>query len=162
MTRTRALAPIIAAGLLFAACSSDDDATATSTTAPTSAATDEPTTPPTEPPTTIAATETTVAEPWTGDPEAAIAAIEGHLDSVHSGAAYYPQFVGVAIDPANGRASIETSLDPEAVDAKTYALSVCTDAAMVAFTDSAGVRGVDVLDGAGNIVASISEGGECA
>ncbi len=160
MTRTRAFAPIIAAGLLFAACSTENDPS--NTILPSQPAADS-TTPLTEPTTTtIVATETTAAEPWEGDAAAAIGAIQDHLDSVHSGAAYYPQFVGVAIDPAAGRASIETSLDPTAVDTKTYALSVCADAAMVAFSSPARVRGIDVLDAAGNIVAKMDSGGECA
>jgi hypothetical protein len=159
MTRTRALAPILAAGLFFAACSGDDDTSSTTAAPVDETAPDSTEAPTTAAPTTLPDSETTVAEPWKGDAEAAIAAIQGHLDTVHSGAAYYPQFVGVAIDPETGRASIETSLDPAAVDAKTYALAVCTDAAMV---DPAAVRAMDVLDSAGNVVATIDSGGECA
>jgi hypothetical protein len=162
MTRTRTLAPIVAAGLLFAACGGENDATSTTSVPVGETTADSTEAPTTVAPTTIPDSETTVPEPWAGDPEAAIATIEGHLDGVHSGATYYQQIVGVAIDPTTGRASIETSLDPASAATKTYALSACTDAAMVAFTDAAGVRGVDVLDAAGNIVATLDEDGECA
>ncbi len=165
MTSTRTIAPRIlvlvgVAALAFAACGDDDSDPATSTDAP------EETTASTAPTATEPdATTTTAEQPgpsglWEGDAEAAVEAVQSHLDTVHPGAAYYDRLTGVSVNEANGVAAIETSLSDE-TDAVDLAVTLCTDAAMVAYGDPANLNGLDVLDGNGNVLALGAAGGSC-
>jgi hypothetical protein len=160
MTRTKLLALGLGLTVLFAACGDDDDDSSTSTTATPSesSAPDVAEPEPTDAATTTVAADTTVAGPgaWDGDAEAAVAAVQGHLDGVHAGAAYYGSITGVSVDPTYGVGTIETTLTDAAA-----AVSACTDAAMVAWGDPANLLGLDVTDGNGNVLALGSAASAC-
>lgn len=142
----------------LAACG-DDDEDAGDTSAPS--ATVAETTEPAAVDTTAAETtvaETTVGEPaWEGDANAAIGAVQGHLDSVHSSSAYYGSITGISVDPASGVGVIETTLTDAAA-----ATSACVDAAMVAWGDPAALTRLDVIDANGNVLATGSPDTSCA
>ncbi len=163
MTPTR-LAPIIALVLGLTACGGENQNAAPDPSLVDAIEDEFPDPDTTLPPATVPATTSTTSpgEPWAGDAEAAIAAIEDHLAVVHSGATYTPNIIEVLIDPAAGTATIATTLPAAAVDTPTYALAACSDAAMVAFIAPASLRRLEVAAIDGSIIVGISQGGECA
>lgn len=123
----------------------------------------DPSTDPTVAPTLPATTPTTApAEPWEGDADAAIAAIEEYLRTEHAGAIYTPSIVEVAVDPVSGTAVITTTLPAGEVDTTTRALALCDDASIVAFLRPANLRRLEVTDPLGTVLAAVDDGGTCA
>lgn len=158
MTRTRILAVTLGALLAFAACGSDDKKEEETTTTPPSESS-EPVGDTTS--FTVASTipaTTDALPPWDGDPEAAVGALQSHLDGVHSSADYYAAITGVSVDPGTGLGIIETSLDDQESD---LGIALCGDAAMVAWGDPAGLTGLNVIDVNGNLLASGTPASAC-
>jgi hypothetical protein len=107
-------------------------------------------------------TTTAASEPaWDGDAEAAVDAVQSHLETVHGSADYYASITGVSVDPATGVGVIETSLTDEP-DAADLALAACGDAATVAWGEPANLARLDAADGNGNVLATGTLADGCA
>jgi hypothetical protein len=154
-----AVALLVAPFLLVAAACGDDSGTTTTARVTTSTTSTTVTDYRSTTATTKPAEPTTTTGSWGGDAQAAVEAIQGHLDSVHGSDPTTAKVTGVAVDPATGVASVETSLGGSDTDA---ANTLCVNASMVAFSAPASVTRLDVTDGNGNVLVTATKDAACS